>query len=766
MIRKRILVQGIVQGVGFRPFVYSLATKHALTGYVFNESSGVVIEIQGEPEALAIFETEIKGEPPPLSRIDSIKSSVIQVCDESLFFIKQSMNADDTGTPVSPDIGVCDDCLHEMFDTADRRYRYPFINCTHCGPRFTILKDIPYDRGLTTMSVFPMCSDCQNEYDDPANRRFHAQPNACPKCGPKVWFVCEQALSDDLNFCRSTPQTPEGDAGLEAATESLARGKIVAIKGIGGFHLACDATNDDVLRLLRDRKGRVDKPFAIMVQNLDAARELVQISDEESRVLTCRQRPIVLLKRRTHTGSSILSRLVAPGNDFLGVMLPYSPLHYLIVGKTPLVMTSGNLGDEPIVRTNVEVRARLALLADAYLLHDRDIHTVCDDSVVRVVEGAALPIRRSRGYAPMPLILPVDGPSVLAVGGEMKATFCLTKGKYAFMSQHIGDMGNLETLEAFERVVDHFRALFRVSPELVACDMHLGYVSTAWATKFAEENRVPLISIQHHHAHVASVLCEHGYEGEEPVMGVSFDGTGYGTDGAIWGGEFLFANRGEYERIAHLKYLPLPGGDASIKRPYRVALATLWALKIPWDEQLPCVAACSAEERALLHRQLERNLNCTSTSSMGRLFDAASAMIGARQTVTYEAQAAMEMEALCDSIDLAESYTFGISQGTATLIDPEPVIRSIVNDVLSSRSKNEIASRFHASVVNMIHDICVRLRSERETNVVALTGGVFQNIVSCKPQAGDSAMPDSKCSRINRSPPTMAVFRWGKLLLL
>ncbi len=460
-------------------------------------------------------------------------------------------------------------------------------------------------------------------------------------------------------FCRPTADCPSGNDAVDSFRCAIEQGLIVAVKGIGGFHLACNAQNDEAIARLRQRKGRIDKPFAVMVSELEAARRIAHVDGEEERLLNSKERPIVLLKRRTDAHG--LSELVAPGNDYVGILFPYSPLHHLLVSEMPpLVMTSGNLSEEPIVRTNEEARQRLSSLADVFLLHDREIHVVCDDSVIRVFPGRQMPIRRSRGYAPMPIRLSSSGPSVLAVGGELKATFCLAKDDYAYMSQHIGDMGNLETLDALGRGVTHFRDLFRVDPEVVACDLHPGYLSTQWAKEYAAEHGITCVQVQHHHAHIASVATEHNYEGT--VIGVGFDGTGYGTDGTIWGGEVLLASRDGFDRVAHLKYVPLPGGDAGIRRPYRVALAHLWAADLPWHEQLPCVKACPATERSLLLRQLENDLNCVKTSSMGRLFDAVASLVGIRHEVNYEAQAAMEMEAMCTVDECVPAYNISMGR--------------------------------------------------------------------------------------------------------
>jgi hydrogenase maturation protein HypF len=642
---------------------------------------------------------------------------------------------------ISPDLSTCEECLRELFDPADRRYRYPFINCTNCGPRFTITKDIPYDRPLTTMAPFAMCPDCQREYEDPLDRRFHAQPNACPTCGPQVWWEQGRGANGGAN------RSVAGAAAIAAAQGAMAAGKIVAVKGLGGFHLACNATDDAALALLRTRKGRVDKPFAIMAADLAAVERVAHLDDDERRLLSSRQRPIVLLRKRD---DSPLSELVAPGASHVGVMLPYTPLHQLLLvdsrlklGDAPvvdeegrsspfasrafLVMTSGNFSDEPIVKDNDEALSKLRDLADGFLLHDRDIYVHCDDSVVRVFRGQELPVRRSRGYAPFPVKLPFVARPILAVGGELKATFCLTRERHAFMSQHIGDMENLETLDAFAGAVDHMQAIFRITPECIACDLHPGYLSTRWAHEQAGGR--PVIAVQHHHAHIAAVMAEHGLDGTEPVIGFAFDGTGYGTDGAIWGGEVLIADYGRFARAAHLAYVPLPGGDAAIKRPYRTALAHLQAAGVPWSEGLPPVAAATEVERNVILRQLETGLNAIPTSSVGRLFDAVASLAGVRQRVTYEGQAAVEFEAKATDEAKGERYEFEVleDRGGELVFGAGPVVRAVAADVLAGVPAGAIASRFHVALADLSLRLGLRLRELHGLNTVALSGGVYQN---------------------------------------
>jgi hydrogenase maturation protein HypF len=711
--RQRLTITGVVQGVGFRPFVYGLALQHGLTGYVGNHSGGVFVEVEGPPEALLAFQRDLTGQPPPLAHIEQVAVERVPLQGNLAFTIVPSQAEVTASTLISPDICLCADCLAELFDPHNRRYRYPFINCTNCGPRFTIIKDIPYDRPLTTMAAFSMCPACQAEYEHPLDRRFHAQPNACPVCGPQLWLE----LNPQFQAAGPHFAALNGDE----AQQLLAAGQIVAVKGLGGFHLACLATDDQALQTLRQRKGRVDKPFAVMAPDLETVRYLAELSEAEAALLSSKERPILLLRKKA---GSPLSGWVAPGNRYVGVMLPYTPLHYLLLASpqtSVLVMTSANQSDEPIVKDNDEARQRLAGLADAFLFHNRDIHARCDDSVVRMFQGAELPLRRSRGYAPFPVKLPLTLPPTLAVGGELKSTFCLTRDDYAFMSQHIGDMENLETLEAFDQAVRHFKHLFRVEPELIACDLHPGYLSTRWAQEHA--NGLPLLPVQHHHAHIAAVMAEHQLQGQEPVIGFSFDGTGYGTDGAIWGGEVFIADYRGFERVAHLSYTPLAGGDAAVKRPYRQALAQLWAAGVPWDERLPCVAACSEIERRVIQRQLETGFNTVPTSSLGRLFDAVASLAGVRQVVTYEAQAAIEFEALAASgFDTAYRFDFN-----GTVFSAAPLIQAVAADVLAGTPIPVMAAKFHHAVAEVMLQLSLHLRRQTGLNRVALSGGVFQN---------------------------------------
>jgi len=717
----RIHITGIVQGVGFRPFVYGLATRFALKGWVRNTSAGVDIEVDGDKDVLDLFLKALRDEAPPLSRIDELTASFGPASGFSAFDIVHSEAIPSAFQPISPDVAICDDCLREMLDPNDRRYRYPFINCTNCGPRFTIIQDIPYDRPKTTMAPFVMCPDCEREYKDPLNRRFHAQPVACPVCGPQVTF-------ERLNV----GMLASSDEAITETQRALLKGEILAIKGLGGFHLACDATNAQAVSELRKRKLRVDKPFALMMPGVETIEQHCLVSESERELLISSARPIVLLKRKTESN---IAHEVAPNQDWIGVMLPYTPLHHLLFTESmpPLVMTSGNLSEEPIATDNEEARSRLASLADAFLMHNRDIHIRCDDSVVRTFEHSNVetlkpvnvyPIRRSRGYSPFPVKLPFEVPQILAAGSELKNTFCITNKNYAFLSHHIGDMENYETLKSYEQGVEHFERLFRVKPEAIVYDLHPNYLATRYALERAERENIPTIGVQHHHAHIAACMAEHGLDGSRSVIGVSFDGTGYGEDGAIWGGEFLVADYKSYQRMFHLEYFPLPGGDASIKKPARTALALLWSLGLDWDERLESVKEFSETERNLLHTQLEKKINTPSTSSMGRLFDAVSALAGVRQAVNYEGQAAIEFEALVDSAE-EEIYSFGLNQ---TEVQVRGVIQSLIKDVMAGIPTSKISARFHNGLAEGVRTVVGKMSQETGIREVALSGGVWQNI--------------------------------------
>lgn len=710
----RVRVRGIVQGVGFRPFIYTLATRNHLTGWVRNTSNGVEIVVNGSKDQLNTFLQELQNSPPPLARIDSLEAVEINPDQYVDFEILKSQANPDDFIPVSPDMTICPDCQRELFEPSDRRYRYPFINCTNCGPRFTIIKDIPYDRPATTMADFPMCDACSAEYHDPMNRRFHAQPVACPDCGPQVWF--------EINDHRVS----EHDRAIQQARDWLKNGKIVAIKGLGGYHLACDATNPSAVEELRRRKRRSDKPFALMAYSLELIAEHCVMTAEEQNLLASLQHPIVLLERKPE---STVAQAAAPQQKTLGFMLPYTPLHLLLLEAEPgfptaLVMTSGNLSEEPIAYRDSEAHQRLDPLADAFLQHNRGIHMRVDDSVGRVHRSKTYPLRRSRGYAPDPLILPVDNPPLLAVGAELKNSFCLTRQRYAFLSHFIGDMENYETLVSFEEGIRHYERLFRVKPTAIAADQHPDYLATRYAVNRAQEENLPLVQVQHHHAHLAACLADNGWDKAEPVIGVSFDGTGYGTDGAIWGSEFLIGGYDGYQRAAHLKYVPLPGGDQAVRKVSRMALAHLWAAGIDWDPEFKPVQALCPEERTAISGQLLHGLNAPLTSSMGRLFDTAAAILGIRQTATYEGQAAIELEMLAD-LDEHGVYPLPYADGT---IDPASMWQMMLHDWRSGISINKISGRFHNGIVQMTLDVCAVLKKTCGANTVALSGGVWQNM--------------------------------------
>jgi hydrogenase maturation protein HypF len=715
--RLRVCVRGVVQGVGFRPFVYTTAAALGLSGCVRNDSAGAIIEVEGQAAGIDDFLHRLRDSPPPLAIIESIAAEGIPLVGGTGFAIADTSRSATGRTLASPDVAMCADCARELRDPANRRYRHPFVNCTNCGPRFTIIGSLPYDRATTTMAGFDMCSDCAREYADPADRRFHAQPVCCPACGPVVRYVTR---GGDVVY---------REHALHAARALLFDGGVLAVKGIGGYHLACDARNDAAVAELRRRKRRGDKPFAVMVPDLPTARRIARVDGPAERILTGSQRPIVLLPRVAASG---VTDTVAPHNPDLGIMLAYTPLHVLLFGldgdmpgPDVLVMTSGNLGGEPICFDDADAHTRLAALADGWLMHNREILVPCDDSVIRVVDGAELPIRRSRGYAPLPVALPVRLPPTLAVGADLKNTMAVADGRYAWLSQHIGDMDDLATLSAFDSAQAHLRALTGVDPDVLVTDAHPLYRSTGWAHRNAGGR--PVRTVQHHHAHIAAAMAEHGYDGSEQVVGFAFDGTGYGSDGAVWGGEVLLANYKGYQRLAQLKYVPLAGGDVAVLRPYRMALTHLWAAGIRWDPDLAPAAACPPAERKVLARQLETGLGCVPTSSMGRLFDAVSALAGVRQVVAYEAQAAIELEGLSRDADCgATTYAFDIDRhGSTALIDPAPLIQAVIADQRGGVHSGVIGARFHRAVADLIVELAEEVSDAART--VALSGGVFQN---------------------------------------
>lgn len=715
-----IQISGIVQGVGFRPFVYGLANRLNLTGWVRNTSAGVEICIDGPETNLHQFIHSLQAELPPLARIDSLELSWQPDNGFTAFEILQSEAITSAFQPISPDICICNDCLKELFDPNDRRYRYPFINCTNCGPRFTIIQDIPYDRPKTSMAGFQLCASCTAEYQNPLDRRFHAQPVACPNCGPQVW----------LESSGYEGHLAETEAAIQSARNLLLDGKILAIKGLGGFHLACDATNSTAVAKLRTRKLRVGKPFAVMFPSITSVLQHCEVTSQDTTLLESRQRPIVILNRLP---TSTISSEVAPGQDTLGAMLPYTPLHYLLLTHPdlpPLVMTSGNLAEEPICTDNREARQRLASLADYFLMHDRPIEMRCDDSVTRSGVAAAMILRRSRGFAPDPLRLPFEIQPILATGAELKNTFCVARQRYAFLSHHIGDLENYPALQAFESGIQHYQRLFRVQPEAIAYDLHPDYLATRYALQRAEAEQIPAVGIQHHHAHIAACMAENGLPSGEQVIGVAWDGTGYGDDGAIWGSEFLLASYPAYRRIAHLTYVPLPGGDLAARQPWRMALAWLHKSGIPWEGDLAPVQFAAEKKDSgfnrlqVLRHQLESSLNSPPTSSMGRLFDAVAAMIGIRQEVSYEAQAAIEMEALADPI---ETGIYSLDIKDDGIIDPIPLWQALLADIRLGIAIPILCARFHNSLANLVAEICQGIRQQAGVNRVALSGGVWQN---------------------------------------
>jgi hydrogenase maturation protein HypF len=729
--RWEVSVRGIVQGVGFRPFVYALARRHGLAGLVRNDAEGVHVEVEGDAERLDLFLRGIQKEAPPLAIVEAVSWRPLAALGERGFRIEESREGPRRRALISPDVATCEDCLREIFDPADRRYRYPFTNCTNCGPRFTITRAVPYDRATTTMSSFEMCPECRREYDDPTNRRFHAQPNACPACGPRV-----RLLDRFGHRLHAKPDDPI------LRTARILRGRaIVAVKGLGGYHLACDPFDERAVRILRGRKVRQDKPFALMARDLAQVRELCRVGSEEGALLTSPARPIVLLERRDDSG---IAEAVAPRQSTLGVMLAYTPLHHLLMADAgiPLVMTSGNNSDEPIAYRDEEAFEQIGEIADYFLVHDRPIHMRTDDSVVRVARRGTYPIRRSRGYAPAPLAVAEGfGRHVLACGGELKNTFCIAKERHVFLSHHIGDLENYETLTSFREGVGHFCRLFDVQPELVAYDFHPEYLSTKYAREL-EEGGLPAVGVQHHHAHVASCLADNERPGWERVIGVALDGTGYGTDGAVWGGEFFEGSIGEgFARQGHLEYAPLPGGTAAIRQPWRMALAQLIGLYGEEETvKLPLATVHRAGERnaRLVARLVERKLNTPLTSSAGRLFDAVAAMVGVpgTQRTTYEGQAAVELELASDG-PASRGYPFRMQpKDEGWIVETQEIIHGVVEDLLAGRATGEISSMFHRTMAEVVVAGCERIRAAGGTTAVALSGGTFQNMLLLKQVVG------------------------------
>ena len=733
LARVQFTVAGVVQGVGFRPFVHRLATELGLTGFVGNDAHGVFGQVQGAAADLDAFEQRLVTDAPPLSAVAAVHCERVPTTPASDFTIVASVRGTGLRSPVSPDTATCDACLTELADPADRRYRHPFITCTDCGPRFTIITDLPYDRPATTMAGFTMCTNCAREYDDPGDRRFHAQPIACQDCGPRLRFEIGEQRIDVV------------DDAIEAAQRALIDGKIVAIKGIGGYHLACRADDSAAIAALRARKARNDKPFALLARDVSVVSRLVHASDDELAVLAGAARPIVLLQRREDRG---VDDLVAPQNPLLGVMLAYTPIHHLLLAPVPdsdlvpldvLVMTSANISEEPLCFDDADARDRLPGLADAVLTHDRPIHVPCDDSVVRVLDGRELPIRRSRGYAPMPIALGRELPATLAVGAEMKNSCCLIDATNAYCSAHVGDMGSLDTVRAFERAVDHITTLYQVDPVVVGADAHPAYLTHRWAERHAGgEGEPELRFVQHHHAHVVSLLAEQGRIGI-PIVGVAFDGTGFGDDAAVWGGEILLlgADTASYTRAGHLLAVDLPGGDVAVRNPCRMALAYLAASGVDWDADLAPVIASEPAETAAVRAQLRSGIGTTRCTSMGRLFDAVASILGVRQRIGYEAQAAIELEILATAgrsrgadyraADLDEPLKFPIDAGN--VMDYRPVVRAVVTGQRAGVPADVLAYAFHVAIAEAVTVCCRRIAAASGVTLVGLTGGVFQNVL-------------------------------------
>lgn len=765
-IRTAVRVEGIVQGVGFRPFVYSLATGLGLGGLVGNDMDGVFAEVEGDPAAVRHFLVLLERQAPPLARIERVTTRGLRPTGSADFAIAPSEPASTGGqaspgesaspggpggtggpggpggpgqggrvrrTLVSADTATCADCLAELADPADRRFGYPFINCTNCGPRFTIVRDVPYDRALTTMSRFEMCAQCAAEYHDPANRRFHAQPVCCPACGPRLSLldttgtqVSAQEAGAALAGAVLAGAVLPGAGPIAAAVALLRAGRVLAVKGLGGYHLSVDAGSETAAAALRERKHREDKPFAVMVADVAAARRLCEVDDVAAALLASARRPIVLLPRRAAGPGPAVAPPVAPGNRQLGIMLPYTPLHHLLLRElaAPIVLTSGNVSDEPIAYRDADALERLAGIADAFLTHDREIHIRTDDSVVRAFRGRESVLRRSRGYVPEPLPVPVTfARPVLACGAELKSTFCLAAREHAFVSHHIGDLENAETLRSFTEGIEHFRRLFDIEPQVVAHDLHPDYLSTKYATGLAGAE---LVGVQHHHAHIASCLADNGEQG--PVIGVAFDGTGYGTDGTIWGGEFLVADLAGFDRAGHLEPVPMPGGAAAIRQPWRMAATYLAAAYPAGPPAGLAVTARNERNWPAVLAMARRGINAPLTSSAGRLFDAVAAVLGVRDAVSYEGQAAIELEQLADVTERG-CYRAAVTDGVPLRVAGADLVRAAADDLAAGVSAPLIAARFHNGVATVIEEACLALRDRHGLDTVALSGGVFQNLL-------------------------------------
>ena len=714
-VRKAIDVAGIVQGVGFRPFVYRLARECGLTGLIANTPAGVSIEVQGDSELLDQFLSRLQSEGPPLAKITSLSPREIELQNDQDFRIVSSRLGEPAKALISPDVAVCGDCLSEMMNPRDRRFRYPFINCTNCGPRFTIIHDIPYDRVRTSMASFRMCPSCQAEYDDPMNRRFHAQPNACWDCGPQL-----QLWSSDGS--RVDTAEPVRDVA-----RLLERDGIVAIKGLGGFHLACNARSEVAVNLLRERKRRIEKPFAVMFRRVADIEQLCVVDDSTRKLLLSFERPIVLLSRQHGTA---LASGIAPNNRFLGAFLPYTPLHHLLFSSTKLdalVMTSANLSEEPIAIDNQEAVHRLQGIADAFLVHNRDILRRCDDSVVRVAAGRTQQLRRSRGFVPVPVPIERESEPILAVGGELKNTICVIRGSEAFLSQHVGDLENLESYRFFQESVEHLQRILEIHPKIIAYDLHPDYFSTKWALAQAG---MQLIGVQHHHAHIAACMAENHLDGK--VIGIALDGTGYGTDGAIWGGEVLLADYRGFERAAHFEYIPLPGGAAAIHEPWRTAVSYLSKHygKNLASLDLPFLKTVDARRLQVVQQMIDREIHSPRTSSCGRLFDAVAALVGVRSTVNYEAQAAVEFEMAAHDSTADGAYPFElVPDSTNWQIGTRPLFDAVLDDIRRGENVGNISRRFHAGLAELFAELAEKIRERSKLNRICLSGGCFQNLL-------------------------------------
>jgi hydrogenase maturation protein HypF len=711
-IAKKLEANGIVQGVGFRPFVYKLANRYGVKGEIANTSAGVSVHIEGFKHDIDRFCSDLTEKCPPLAHITNISIRSVPFGKYQDFSIAKSKGKRFRSTLISPDVAVCEDCLNELFNPDDRRYAYPFINCTNCGPRYTIIDDIPYDRPNTSMKHFKMCEMCQSEYDDPENRRFHAQPNACNICGPHL--VLYDARKNIIKT--SDP--------IKRTAELLKKGHIVAVKGLGGFHLSVDAENGDALRELRKRKHREEKPFAVMSSDLGCVQEYAHISEKEKELLTSFQRPIVLLKKKDRNP---ISGEVSPKNRYCGVMLPYTPLHYVLLrqGFLALVMTSGNISEEPIAIDNEEAFERLSGIADYFLTHNRDIYLRSDDSVLRITAGSNRFIRRSRGYVPIPIFLKQEVPQVLACGAELKNTICLTKGQNAFLSQHIGDLENLETYSFFRMTIEHMKRILDIDPIAVACDFHPDYLSTKYANSL---EGVEVVQVQHHHAHIVSCMAENKLE--DTVIGLSFDGTGYGTDGCIWGGEILIAETKVFSRAATLSYIPMPGAAAAIKEPWRMMLSYLYDAYGQGciDLNIPALKEISGKKKDIIIDMVLKKINSPLTSSLGRLFDGVAALLGIRSFVSFEGQAAIELEMMVMDIS-SDIYNYQWVEEDMLRVLTAPIIKGVVRDIEKGVPSSVISGKFHATLIRLFYDLCVKIREKSDLNRVVMSGGVFQNSI-------------------------------------